>query len=135
MSTDKSAYGIGEPVIITASLTNNALITCSFSSKASDPIQFIIMDWSLDSVYESEFHKNITAFSLSGGESLERTFIWNQVDTINVLPWNQTFGYGNRTYVPGTSRISAFIPNADPTLYYLQHPLFEAWANITTTSD
>jgi hypothetical protein len=127
VSTDKSTYRLGEPVVIMASLRNMGFITHSFTSIASDPILFSIMyQYSLQVCY-SRLHENITVFSLSANQSLERTFTWNQTNTANPWAWNQT-------YMPGTYSIQAFIPNADSTTLYFIDPLFSAWTSINITS-
>jgi len=127
VSTDKSTYKVGEQVKITASLMNVGFITHSFTSRASDPVLFSIRyEYSLQVCY-SRLHEEITVFSLSANQSLERTFTWNQTNTANSWAWNQT-------YMLGTYSIQAFIPNAGSTTLYFEDPLFSAWTSINITS-
>jgi hypothetical protein len=127
VSTDKSTYGLGEPVIIVACLRNMGFITHSFTSIANDPILFSVMYQSSLQVCYSRLYENITVFSLSANQFLERTFTWNQTNTANPWAWNQTC-------MPGTYSIQAFIPNADSTTLYFIDPLFSAWTSINITS-
>ncbi len=121
VSTDKSTYRLGELVTITASLRNEGLISHYFISVVSDPVLFRILgpdgnDW------HGPYHENTTTFSLSASQTLERTFTWNQ------------------SYVPGTYRIRASIPDAEAALapYGISPanpPLFLATTSINITSD
>ncbi len=121
VSTDKPTYRLGELVTITASLRNEGLISHYFISVASDPVLFTILgpdgrDW------QGPYHENITTFSLSASQTLERTFTWNQ------------------SYVPGTYQIVVSIPDAEAgdTPYGLYPPnpaLFWTRTSINITFD
>ncbi len=133
VTTDKPTYSLGENVKITATLKNTGFISHSFKSKVSDPVLVLISQrrqWGSEiSVWWTPFwNEEITEFSLSPGQALQRSFTWNQTNIANPGFWNQT-------YMPGTYRVVAFIPdaNADSVIPIYSYDLFYASTNINIT--
>lgn len=137
VSTDRSVYELGEPVTITASLINMGFLTHSFKSASDKPV--IVRVEYLEGYYGYEvwysplgydiwgdpLDRSVTEFSVGPNETLERNFSWNQTNTSTPHRWNQT-------YMPGTYRITAFIPReTDGTLSDI---LFLAWTSMNITS-
>lgn len=138
VSTDKSVYELGETVTITASLMNMGFITHSFKSASDKPI-YVIVEY-LEAryygyevwytplgydIWEDPRERNVTEFSVGPNETLERNFSWNQTNTSIVHHWNQT-------YMPGTYRISAYIPR--DTAGTPSDNIFSAWTRMNITS-
>lgn len=111
VATDKPTYSLGENVKITSTLKNTGFISHSFKSKISEPVLVLISQQrqygnEMSVWWTPSWNEEITEFSLSPGQILQRSFTWNQTNIANPQFWNQT-------YMPGTYRIFAFIPNAD----------------------
>lgn len=133
VSTDKPTYRLGEHVIITASLRNTGFITHSFKSASSSPVVIGveyrgILGYPMGyQVYFSSINESVTEFSLGPSETLERSFSWNQTNTVIPQFWNY------QTYMPGIYSVSALIPkdNAGPIGF---DNLFLAGTTINVTS-
>jgi len=111
VATDKPTYSRGENVKITATLKNTGFISHSFKSKISDAVLVLVSQvvHPTDEIsvwWTPSWNEEITEFSLSPGQTLQRSFTWDQTNTANPQFWNQT-------YMPGTYRIFAFIPDAN----------------------
>jgi uncharacterized repeat protein (TIGR01451 family) len=107
VTTDKSTYTLGENVTITVSLRNMGFITHSFESSVSDPVVVSIEyqhQGVFSQVWYSPYSEGVTEFSIAPNQSLERNFIWNQTNTVQMM-WN-------RTCTPGTYNIYAVISDA-----------------------
>lgn len=133
VATDKPTYSLGENVTITATLKNTGYISHSFKSKVSEPVLLLISQWwgygDQISVWWTPFSTpEITEFSLSPGQVLQRSFTWNQTNIANPGFWNQT-------YMPGTYSVVAFIPdaNADSIIPQYSYDVFFASTNINIT--
>jgi hypothetical protein len=82
-STDKTVYRLGENVTITATLTNNGLITHSFSS---GPYPLHVLFYVLpqqsedpnDYVWWSSISLNQSELSLRPGQAIKLSVVWNQ---------------------------------------------------------
>ena len=114
VSTDKSTYRLGELVIITASLRNTGFITHSFKSASSSPVVIGVeyrgvLGYPMGyQVYFSSVNESVTEFWLGPTETLEKSFSWNQTNTVIPKFWNY------QTYMPGIYSISALIPKDTP---------------------
>jgi len=117
VSTDKSTYKLGENIQITVSLENIGFITHSFESSISEPVVVSIDDYK----WYSPYHLNRTEFTLPPGQSLVRTFIWNQ-----------TSRFPEREIEPGEYWIKALIPSDDTDIFW--QPVFAAGTGITISS-
>jgi len=135
VSTDKSTYRLGENVQITVSLENIGFITHSFESAISEPVLISIQvvhttgsTWDVDEVWFGPypFHSTRTEFVIPSGQSLVRTFIWNQTIT------NISYLSYRREIEPGEYRIEAVIPSAHHGVMY--DPVFSAVARMNISS-
>jgi len=131
VSTDKSSYGLGESVRITASLKNLGFVTHSIRSGISDPI-VIGIEYQYNNLYPtatyqvwySQINKNSVEFSIGPGQSLERDFIWNQTKIINI--------HREGTEIqPGRYYVTAGVYDVDRGF---GSPLFYAWTSINITA-
>jgi hypothetical protein len=137
LSTDRSTYVQNETVQITVTLKNVGYLTQSFLSTLDHPI--IVDVWTTDLVggyldrglqvwYSPVADENQTMLTISPGQSLIRTFAWNQTPIYNTQP--------PTIVAPGTYIVEAFVP--DPEFYpHTQPYLSPFWAettiNITST--
>jgi hypothetical protein len=134
ISTDKSIYAPTEDVRITVTLTNLGYIPHSFSSMVDPPI--IVEVWSTDSNfgylekslqtwYTPFLNQNQTMLTIPPGQSLTKTFAWNQ--TV-IRPYSLRV-------TPGIYLVDAFVPDLGQDL---STPLAPFWAethiNVTATS-
>jgi len=138
VTTDTSTYELGEPVHIRVTLENLGHIEHSFTSRDSNPVLILIF-WNEIfrdvTVWVSAYDLIITDFAIPPYQPLERTFTWNQSNTLHHgEEWNQT-------YMPGTYIIKAFIPNPQFAsighIYYgyiEYYSLFRAQTSINITS-
>ncbi len=122
VSTDKSTYRLDENVQITASLENQGFIAHSFKSSISEPIVISIETEWLTQVWYTPYHYNITEFTITPHQSLERTFTWNQTN----------IHYPERNIETGQYYIRAFIPSSAYELIDFDN-LFRGWTNINIT--
>jgi hypothetical protein len=123
VTTDKSAYKLGENVIIIAVLKNTGFITHSFKSRISDPV-VVGVESIRSEVWYSLFHENATDFSIGPSSSLDRYITWNQTNVYSP----------EKQIESGTYRIHAFIPNADPNVFIDEVSLFRAWTTFNIAS-
>lgn len=133
VATDKLTYSLGENVKITATLKNAGFISHSFKSKISDPVLILVSQWrhygsEMSVWWTLPWNEEITEFSLSPGQTLQRNSTWDQTNIANPQAWNQT-------YMPGTYSIVAFIPdaNAEAIIPYRPYDLFYTSTNINIT--
>lgn len=132
VTTDKSTYELGEPVHIRVTLENLGYIEHSFTSAVSDAVVVRIL---FQEIYLKRdyyvWYSNpaliVTEFTVSTRQPFERTFTWNQANTLSPQFWNQT-------YMPGTYKIEAFIPNPQYEPMSDYNPLFRARTSINITS-
>jgi len=134
VTTDKSTYELGEPVHIRVTLENLGHIEHSFTSAVSDAVVVRIL---FQEIYLKRhyyvWYSNpaliVTEFTVSTRQPFERTFTWNQTNTLTPKFWNQT-------YMPGTYIIEAWIPNPqfESIDWHSYMPLFRAGTNINITS-
>lgn len=109
VATDKPTYSLGESVKITATLKNTGFLSHSFKSKVSDPVLLLVSQvWhhtdEISVWWPPSWNEEVTEFSLSPGQALQRSFTWDQTNIANPQIWNQT-------HMPGTYQILAFIPD------------------------
>ncbi len=134
VTTDRSAYGVGENVEITVSLKNVGFIPHSFKSRTTGPVVISVEyqhsedPTSRIQVWYSPFQENITEFSVGPNLNLERHFTWNQTKSENI--------WSGEEIEPGTYWVVAFIP---PDWHWRVGALgvyshFEAWTRINITS-
>jgi len=117
VSTDKSTYRLGESVQITVSLENIGFITHSFESSISEPVVV-----SIDTIWYSPYHLTRTEFTIPPGQSLVRTFIWNQ-----------TSRFPQVEIEPDEYWIRAFIPSGT-WIFSSSESIFAAGTGITISS-
>lgn len=90
ISTDKSAYSLGETVEITVCLTNNGFITHSFRSEVNCPALVRIRHRAEGyTVWYSASNREDTCFSVGPNQVLQRIFVWNQTgyaEYIEIIP-------------------------------------------------
>lgn len=103
VTTDKSSYNLGEDVQIIVSLENLGFIEHSFKSAVNIPfvvsVEMVHDNPTLKTqVWYSPCHPEATKYTLSPHQSLERTFTWNQTNTVNPWFWNQTYTPGTYLY-------------------------------------
>jgi hypothetical protein len=129
VSTDKTMYRPGEPLAITVSLKNNGLISHSFKSALSNPV-FISIEYQyspnipfLHQVYYSPFSEAVTAFAVEPGETLERSFSWNQTDIYSP----------EQEIEQGRYWIHAAIPRETAETIGFDN-IFSAWTTLNITS-
>lgn len=133
LATDKSSYSLGERVQITVTLENHGYIPHSITSLITNPVVVQISEVSTynptvtTQVWYSPYLRNETAFTVSPGQALVRTFTWNQTNTVN--PW-----FWNTTYKPGTYLVEAFIPKDSDLTLIDSSTLFSAWFYINVTA-
>lgn len=87
LTTDKSTYELGEPVQINVALKNHGSVGHWFISCTSNPIEVGIRMRTGEQVWFSRSPRIKAKFMIPAGQSLERTFIWNQ--TCNCYPPSQ----------------------------------------------
>ena len=127
LSTDKSTYAENETVQITVTLKNLGYVPLSFPSTVDPPLIVTISDFRGGTDwYSSVAYHNRTTFTISPGQSLTRTFAWNQTP-ITVQP--------PLIVGPGTYFVFAEVPdpshgNAEPYGSFYASATF----NITSTS-
>ena len=121
--TDKNTYRLGENVQITVTLKNDGLIAHSFKSSISDPVVIFIETSSLTSIWYISFHYEITEFTISPNQPLERTFVWNQTNV----------HYPEKEIEPLTYYIGAHIPGSSSEPF-IDYDIFWAWTSINITS-
>jgi len=122
VTTDKNTYRLGENVTITVTLENHGLITHSFKSSISDPVVVRIRT-SWYHIWYTPSHYNITEFTISPNQPLERTFVWNQTNIYHPEKENEPNKYYVHAHIP-----SSF---AKPPFDY---PIFQAGTSINITS-
>jgi len=130
LATDKSSYSLGKEVQITVTLENRGFIPHSITSPTANPV--VVAVYALyeaptlsTQVWYSPYVLNETTFSVSPGQALVRTFVWNQTNFVNPGLWNTT-------YKVGTYRVEAFIPESSDLT---GSKLFSAmvYLNVTAT--
>jgi len=121
--TDKNTYRLGENVQITVTLENHGFIAHSFKSSISDPVVIFIETSWLTSIWYTSFHYEITEFTISPNQPLERTFVWNQTNIHNPEKEIEPRTYYIGAHIPGSS--------SEPLIDY---DIFWAWTNINITS-
>jgi hypothetical protein len=87
LTTDRSTYELGEPIQIRVTLENHGSVGHWFISCLSNPIEVGIRIRGGSHIWFSRSPKAKAKFMISAGQSLERTFIWNQ--TCNCSPPSQ----------------------------------------------
>lgn len=122
VTTDKNTYRLGENVQITVTLENHGLIAHSFKSSISDPVVVRIRT-SWYHIWYTSSHYNITEFTISPNQPLERTFVWNQTNIY----------HPEKEIEPNKYYVHAHIPSsfAKPPFDY---PIFQAGTSINITS-
>lgn len=129
LTTDKSSYSLGQEVEITVTLENHGFIPHSITSPTANPVVTTVYalyeDPTLSSqVWYSPYVLNETTFTVSPGQALVRTFVWNQTNLVNPSLWNTT-------HKPGEYRVEAFIPESSDLIGKLFS--VEAYVNVTAT--
>jgi len=132
LTTDKSSYSLGENVQITVTLENHGFMSHSITSSTANPVVVAVYALREDptlstQVWYSPYLLNETTFSISSGQALVRTFVWNQTNFVN--PW-----FWNTTYKTGTYRVEAFIPIPKSTNFAVDPRLFSAYVYINVTA-
>lgn len=122
---DKSSYRLGERVQITVTLENHGFVPQSITSLTANPVVVAVYDLTPTQMWYSPYLLNETTFSISPGQALVRTFVWNQTNLVNP-------GFWNTTYKAGTYQIEAFIPKSND---FTNSKLFSAdvYINVTST--
>jgi hypothetical protein len=87
LTTDRSTYELGESVQIKVTLKNHGSVGHWFISCTSNPIEVGIRMRTGAQVWFSRSPRTKAKFMIPAGQSLERTFIWNQ--TCNCFPPSQ----------------------------------------------
>jgi hypothetical protein len=137
VSTDKSIYALTEDIHITVTLTNLGYIPHSFPSIVDPPVIVDVRNTyyiagnpepDIQMWYTAILNLSQTTLTIPPGQSLTRTFVWNQT----VIYPESSLGV-----TPGTYVVDAFVP--DPRVYpSLSSYLPPFWAtiyiNITATS-
>lgn len=132
VTTNRTAYGLGENVEIIVSLKNMGFITHAFKSRISNPVvvsieyQHTENPTSRIQVWFSPFQEDITEFSVGPNFSLDRHFVWNQTKSVNI--W---IGEGIEL---GIYWIQAFIPEYSSDMPIGVDNIFWAWTSINITS-
>jgi hypothetical protein len=124
--TDRSTYELGESAQIRVTLENHGSVGHWFVSCSSNPIVVGIRRRARGFVWLSmrPTHDRKTRFMIPAGQSLERTFIWNQ--TCNT-PRSQI--------VPDTYTIVAYIPlSRDVYTGWFEQSTFKVEKGITLTA-
>jgi hypothetical protein len=129
VSTDKSTYALGEHVNVTVTIKNLGFITHSFKSQIIDPVVVIIDHVGRHTYIQvwygpSPIHFNVTEFSVMPGQSLERSFIWDQTN----------IHQEGEEAEPGEYYIKAHVPRADSTYPGDADKRFRASTFINITS-
>jgi len=129
LTTDKSTYELGELVQIKVTLENHGSAGHWFISCSSNPIVVLISRFAWrQHVWISRSppsHDRKTKFMIPAGQSLERTFIWNQ--TCNCFPPSQIN--------PDTYFIRAYIPlSVDVYAMWFEDSTFAVEKNIILAS-
>jgi len=129
LTTDKSSYSLGEKVLITVTLENYGFVSHSITSATSDPVVVVYaispVDLSGRKVWSNPYLFEETTFSVSPGQALVRTYVWNQTNSAQPWLWNAT-------YEAGTYLIEAFIPGSfgpTPSTLFLA----DVYMNVTAT--
>lgn len=99
LTTDKSSYSLGEKVQITVTLENHGFVSQSITSPMSDPVVVVYArvseeDPSTRSVWNNPYLFEETTFSVSPGQALVRTYVWNQTNSAQPWLWNATYEAG-----------------------------------------
>jgi hypothetical protein len=130
VSTDKAIYRPGEAVAITVYLKNNGLISHSFKSALRNPV-FVSVEYQyspsipfLHQVYYSPLNRTITAFAVEPGETLERSFLWNQTDIYDP----------EQEIEQGIYWIHALVPGESASTTFGSGNIFSDWTSINITS-
>jgi len=128
LRTDKSSYALGERVQITVTLENLGFVSQSITSPTANPVVVAVYARALaptTQMWYSPYLLNKTSFSISPGQPLVRTFVWNQTNSVNPEFWNTT-------YMAGTYLIEAFIPKSRD--FDVSSRLFNAYVYINVTA-
>jgi ABC-type multidrug transport system fused ATPase/permease subunit len=129
LSTDKSSYTLGERVQITVTLENHGFVPQSITSPTTNPVVVAVYARALTvttQMWYSPYLLNETSFSISPGQPLVRTFVWNQTSSSNPEFWNTT-------YMAGPYLIEAFIPKSRVD-FDVSSRLFNAYVYINVTA-
>lgn len=132
VTTDRSAYRVGENVEITVSLKNAGFISHTFKSRISNPVVVSIEYQHTESptsriqVWHNPFQENITEFSVGPNLSLDRHLIWNQTKSTNL--------WIDEEIEPGIYWIQAFIPEHSSSMPIGVDNIFSVWTRINITS-
>jgi hypothetical protein len=111
LETNKPTYDLGENVVITATLENQGYFSQSFSSAIANPVQVSVNFkygsgnslFDSYSVWYSPTQWNESTFTVPASQTLTRTFVWNQTNTVWPKAWNTT-------YTEGRYFVYAFVP-------------------------
>jgi len=129
VSTDRATYRLGEDVIIITSLRNMGFISHSFGSASSSPVvvgveyQYSENPAGRYMVWYSPISRSVTGFAVGPGETLERSFLWNQTNIY----------HPEERIREGTYWIHALIPKDSSETIGFDN-LFSAWTTMNITS-
>jgi hypothetical protein len=129
LATDESSYSLGQEVLITVTLENHGFVSHSITSPTSDPVVVAYtispVDLSERMVWSNPYSFEETTFSVSPGQALVRTYVWNQTNSAQPWLWNATYEAG--TYLIEATIWGSFGPTASR--------LFNAdvYINVTAT--